>query len=123
MVTNVTSFSRSGLSDFLIQRFSAVILGLYALCLVSFFVVNPNVTHGQLVSYFSSTSMVVFSTLAIGSFAAHAWIGMWTIGTDYIGEHYFGARALVTRFIYQTLCLMALFLYVMWGASIVWGIA
>ena len=49
MVTNVTSFSRSGLSDFLIQRFSAVILGLYALCVVSFFVVNPNIAHGELV--------------------------------------------------------------------------
>ena len=36
LVTNVASFGRSGLADFVLQRVSAVVVGLYALCLVGF---------------------------------------------------------------------------------------
>ena len=93
MVTNVTSLTRSGLSDFVIQRVSAVVLTVYTLCVVGFFLANPALTHAALVAYFSSTPMLLFSTLAVLSTAAHAWIGMWTIGTDYIREHYFGRHS------------------------------
>ena len=37
MVMQALSFSRSGLTDFVIQRVSAVILGAYSLCLLGFF--------------------------------------------------------------------------------------
>ena len=33
-VTNVTSLTRSGLSDFVIQRVSAVIMAVYTLCVL-----------------------------------------------------------------------------------------
>ena len=36
MVTSATSLTRSGLSDFVVQRVSAVILALYTLCVVGF---------------------------------------------------------------------------------------
>ena len=36
-VTNVTSLTRSGLADFVIQRVSAVILAVYTLCVLGFF--------------------------------------------------------------------------------------
>ncbi len=123
MVTNVTSFGRSGLSDFLVQRVSAVILAVYALCVVGWFLVNPDAAHGDLVRYFSSPSMTVFSTLTIGALAAHAWIGMWTVGTDYIRPHYFGSTANVVRFIYQAGTIMILFVYVVWALSVIWRLA
>lgn len=122
VVTNATSFSRSGLRDWIIQRVTAVVLGLYALCVASFLLVHPHLTRGDLLGYFGGMAMQVFSTLAILSTAAHAWIGMWTIGTDYIQPHYFGAGALTYRFIYQTGCIVILFVYVIWGLGIFWGI-
>ena len=45
--------------------------------------------------------MRMFSTLAMLATAAHAWIGMWTVGTDYMRAHYFGRRATVVRIVYQ----------------------
>ena len=48
VVTNVTSFGRSGLSDFVIQRVTAVVIALYVLCIAGFFIVNPNVTFDAL---------------------------------------------------------------------------
>ena len=122
MVTNITSFGRSGLSDFIVQRASAVVIAAYTLCVAGFFLVNPGMSHEILVGYFSSLPMKVFSTLALLSTAAHAWIGMWTVGTDYIRGHYFGAQAMVFRIFYQFGCMFALFIYVIWGLLIFWSI-
>ena len=122
MVTNVTSFGRSGLSDFVVQRVSAVIIGAYVLCVGGFFLVNPGMTHEVLVAYLSGLPMKVFSTLTVLATAAHAWIGMWTVGTDYIRTHYFGANATVFRIFYQFACLFALFIYVLWGLLIFWSL-
>jgi succinate dehydrogenase / fumarate reductase membrane anchor subunit len=120
VVTNVTSFGRSGLSDFVIQRVSAVVIALYALYLIAFFLFHPTVSHDDLVAFFGGLPMKIFSTLTVLATAAHAWIGMWTIGTDYIREHYFGANAIVFRIVYQFGCLFVLFVYVLWGLQIFW---
>ena len=121
MVTNVTSFGRSGLSDFVVQRVSAVIIGLYMLCVVAWFLVNPDAGFADVQRYFHNIFMQVFSTLTLLATAAHAWIGMWTIGTDYIRGHYFGRHAIVFRLTYQFGCLLALSIYVLWGLSIFWS--
>lgn len=120
MVTSVTSFGRSGLSDFVIQRVSAVVIALYVVCIVGFYAAHPSVTHLQLVAFFGSIQMQIFSTLALLATAAHAWIGMWTVGTDYIRAHYFGTHAMVFRITYQFGCLLVLFVYVLWGLQIFW---
>ena len=122
MVINVTSLTRSGLADFLVQRVSAVVLALYTLCVVGFLLVTENLGYAELSRYFGSTSMQLFSTLAVLSTAAHAWIGMWTIGTDYIRPHYFGSGATVLRFVYQSGCVLILFVYVAWALQIFWTI-
>lgn len=120
MVTNVTSLSRSGLSDFVLQRASAAVMALYTLCVLGFFLANPSVTHTALKAYFSSTPMLVFSTLLVLSTAAHAWIGMWTVGTDYIRPHYFGAHATAFRIAYQAGVIALIFLYVVWALQVFW---
>ena len=122
MVANVTSLTRSGVADFLVQRVTAVILTLYTLCVGSFFLVNDPVTHQQLVAYFASTPMLLFSTLAVLSTAAHAWIGMWTVGTDYIRDHYFGRHSTAFRMVYQSGCMIILFIYVAWGLRLFWSL-
>ncbi len=121
MVTNVMSFGRSGLADFVIQRVTAVILALYTLCVLGFFLVTPEVTYVELRGFFGGEIIKIFSTLAVLSTAAHAWIGMWTIGTDYIRPHYFGGLATALRFLYEAGCLLVLFLYVLWGLQIFWS--
>ncbi|MEQ8860225.1 MAG: succinate dehydrogenase, hydrophobic membrane anchor protein [Pseudomonadales bacterium] len=121
-VTNVTSLTRSGLADFVVQRVSAVILALYTVCVVGFFVVSAPVDHAALVGYFGTPAMKLFSTLAVLATAAHAWIGMWTVGTDYIRPHYFGAHATSWRLLYQAGTLVVLFVYVAWALQMFWSI-
>lgn len=122
MVTNVTSLTRSGLGDFVVQRVTAVIIGLYALCVLGFFLVTPGVGHGQLVGYLGSTPMQLFSTLAVLSTVGHAWIGMWTVGTDYIRAHYFGSHATAFRLFYQSGVIALLFVYTAWALQLFWTI-
>jgi succinate dehydrogenase / fumarate reductase membrane anchor subunit len=121
MVTQVLSLSRSGLADFVVQRVTAVVLAVYTFCLVGFFLV-ANVSHASLVAYFMSTPMQVFSTLALLSTVAHAWIGMWTIGTDYLRPAHIGGIATTVRFVFQILCLLVLFVYVIWAMQLIWQI-
>ncbi|MGI9324692.1 MAG: succinate dehydrogenase, hydrophobic membrane anchor protein [Pseudomonadales bacterium] len=122
MVTNVTSLTRSGLADFVLQRVSAVVLALYGLCVVGFFVVKGDLTHSELVAYFGNTSMRLFSTLALLSLAAHAWIGMWTIGTDYLREAHVGGSATTLRLLFQAICMLVIFIYVAWGLWVFWSV-
>lgn len=121
-VTNVTSLTRSGLADFVIQRVSAVILAVYTLCVLGFFLSQPQLDHAALVGYFGSTVMQLFSTLTVLATAAHAWIGMWTVGTDYIRPHYFGSHATAWRLTYQAGCLVVLFVYVAWALRMFWSL-
>ena len=122
MVTSVTSLSGSGLADFVLQRVSAVVLALYAGCIVGWFLVNDGVGHAQLAAYLGSMPMRLFSTLALLATAVHGWIGMWTVGTDYIGPHYFGRFATVFRFVYQGAMVLVLFVYVAWGLALFWSL-
>ena len=122
MVTNVTSLTRSGLADFVVQRVSAVIMGLYTVCVAGFFYVTPELDHAVLRGYFGSFGMQTFSTLTILATAAHAWIGLWTVGTDYIRPHYVGAHATSIRLTYQALALAAIFLFVVWSLRLFWNL-
>ena len=122
MVTSVSSLTHSGVGDFLIQRLSAVVMTVYTLCVVGFFLTHPPMTHLTLVGYFGSLPMVLFSTLLVLSTAAHAWIGMWTIGTDYIRDHYFGKHSTAFRMIYLSGCALVLFVYLAWALRLFWSL-
>ena len=120
MVTQITSLSRSGLSDFVIQRATAVVLALYSLCVLSFFLANPGLDHQSLMAFFGHAFMQAFSVLAVLSTVAHGWIGMWTVGTDYIRPHYFGRYATICRIIYLVGAGLILFVYAWWGIRLFW---
>ena len=120
MVTNVTSFGRSGLFDWVIQRVSAVILAAYTLCILGWFF-QGDVNFAAWTAMFESTSMRIFSLLALLSLVAHAWIGIWTVSTDYLTPLSLGKKATAVRFIFQTGCAILLFVYLVWGIQILWG--
>ena len=120
MVKSVTSFGRSGLSDWLLQRVSGVILLAYAICLGGTLVIGVNYAQWQ--AMFASTGMRVFTLLAILSLAAHAWIGMWCVLTDYITVRLIGPKATAIRIFFQLAMIAITLLYVVWAIDILWGI-
>ncbi|MFC3282374.1 succinate dehydrogenase, hydrophobic membrane anchor protein [Litchfieldella rifensis] len=114
MVTNITNFGRSGLSDWLIQRVSAIILALYTLFLVGYLLLNPGLDYAAWSGLFEQTWMRIFSLLAFVSIAAHAWIGLWTVVTDYL-------RSTSVRLTVQTIIILAIFVFLVWGVQVLWG--
>lgn len=122
MVTNVTSFGRSGLYDWLIQRITAVILAVYFVTLFGYLLLIPNLDYQQWQELFSATWMRIASLMALMALCAHAWIGMWTISTDYLTSDMLGGKATLVRFLFQTACVVLMFIYLVWGIQILWGI-
>ncbi len=121
MLTQATSFSRSGVSDWIVQRISAVVLAIYTLFILGYLVTHPGMDYTLWRSLFETTWMRIFTMLALLATCAHAWVGMWTIGTDYIREHYFGTAANGVRFTYQVVCILVILVYLIWGVQILWG--
>lgn len=115
MVASVTSLGRNGLYDWLIQRVSAVILAVYTLFILGYFVLNPDLTYEQWATLFESTCMRIATLAAVISLAAHAWVGLWTISTDYL-------KATGVRFVFQAVCGAIMFAYVVWAVQVIWGL-
>lgn len=118
MVTAVTSLARSGLADWLVQRVSAVILLAY-FAYISLTLVQ-GVDYPQWSALFAQSWMKVFTLLAILSLAAHAWIGMWSVLTDYLTERLMGSTGNVLRITLQLLISLSLIAFVIWGIQVVW---
>ncbi|MCY1263511.1 succinate dehydrogenase, hydrophobic membrane anchor protein [Pseudomonas jinjuensis] len=121
MVTNVTNFSRSGLYDWMAQRVSAVVLAAYVLFLLGYLVAHPDISYEEWHGLFSHGLMRIFSLLTLVALSVHAWVGMWTITTDYLTPMALGKSATVVRFLVQAVCGMAMFAFFVWGVQILWG--
>ena len=121
MVTNATNFSRSGLSDWIIQRFSAVILAAYTLFILAVLVSMPELNYESWREVFSKNSVRLFSVIALLALGGHTWVGMWTVGTDYLTDRQFGGKGTFIRLIYQSFCVLLIAVYLLWGIQIFWG--
>ena len=115
MIDMATSLGRSGLQDWLIQRVTAVILAIYMGILIFHFIVQPDLTYPAWRGLFENTWMRYWSLLALLSLIAHAWIGVWTVSTDYV-------KPLWLRFPLQIIIIVALLGYLVWGVQIIWAI-
>jgi succinate dehydrogenase / fumarate reductase membrane anchor subunit len=120
MVTQVLSLTRSGLSDFVVQRATAMFLTVYSVYVMGFFILTPTIDFTVLSEFFGGLVMQIASTIAILATLAHAWIGLWTIGTDYLRPAHVGGNATSIRVIYQGVCILAMFVYFVWAISLIW---
>ncbi len=121
MVTSVTSFGRSGLYDWLIQRVGGVIMAAYVVFLAVYIATNPELTYEQWADLYSQLWVRVFSLATLLSFIAHAWIGLWAVLTDYLTERLMGSKATVLRVFAQIVLGGVSLTYLVWGIEILWG--
>ena len=115
MVESVFSFSRTGLRDWLLQRVSAVIILAYIACVLGFYLTHPNLKFAQWESFLTNPAMGVFALLMLLSLLIHAWIGMWTILTDYV-------KCYCLRLTLEVIVILSLIGYFAWGIEILWRI-
>ena len=121
MVTAVTSFGRNGLSDWLIQRVTALILLAYTLFIVGVVFFGPQLSYAEWKGLFGQTWVRIFSLASLLSIAVHAWIGLWSVSTDYMTERLMGPKGNILRLLFQAFVAIALFSYVVWGIQILWS--
>lgn len=111
--TVAMSLTNNGLRDWLIQRISAVIIAFYYVFLMGFFFLHPDVDFSTLQLFFSNSWMKVFTLLTLLSLFLHAWIGIWTVLTDYV-------KPASVRFFVEAFILILLVIYFLWGLEILW---
>jgi succinate dehydrogenase / fumarate reductase membrane anchor subunit len=74
----------SGVRNWLLQRLTAVILLMSLAYLGYIFVCTEISNFTQWVAITDSTVFVVLFLLSMASLLIHAWVGLWTIITDYV---------------------------------------
>ncbi|WP_444930075.1 succinate dehydrogenase, hydrophobic membrane anchor protein [Microbulbifer sp. SSSA002] len=122
MVKTVTSFGRSGTFDWLYQRVTAVILLAYTLFIVGFIFFSQDFGYQAWSELFAQRWMRVFSLVALLSTIIHAWIGLWSVITDYITNRMMGGKATVLRLFVEVILAAVAVLYTVWGIEILWGV-
>lgn len=115
MVGNVTSLTNNGLRDWLIQRVTAIVLAIYSLMLLRFFYHHPGMSYDTWRALFVPLWMKILSLLTLISLVLHAWIGIWTVSTDYV-------KATKLRLPLQVIIALALLSLIVWGVEILWSV-
>lgn len=114
MVSNVTSLTGNGLKDWLIQRITALYFAAYSLFIFAYLLAHPQLHYQQWQALFHCICFQIASVLALLTLSLHAWIGVWTVATDYI-------KCTVLRLSIQMLVALWLVVQFIWGLMIVWG--
>jgi len=114
MGSNVTSLTGNGLKDWLIQRITAVYLAIYSgLFLVVWLKSNPW-NYETWTGLFQTPWFQITTALALFALLFHAWIGLWTVTTDYI-------KSTALRLTLQGLVLFVLLSQLIAGFMMIWG--
>ncbi|OAI48897.1 hypothetical protein AYO45_03935 [Gammaproteobacteria bacterium SCGC AG-212-F23] len=83
MVKSLQS-ATGGLTDWLIQRVSAIVMVIYSLALLVFLVMHSGFGYAEWHDLFASFTMKIGTLLFVLALLWHAWIGIWTVLTDYV---------------------------------------
>lgn len=111
-IKSATGLTGSGSRDWVLQRISAVVLAIYSLVVIGFFLFG-DVSYESWHSFMMSLPMKLFSLVVILSLVFHAWVGMWTVFTDYV-------KSSGLRLVLQSVVIIAILVYLFWGVMIFW---
>lgn len=115
MLNRIVTGAHFGLSDWLIQRVTAVVMALYLLVIAGLLLGQRSFGYDTWIDLFSGNIMRTFSLLFLLSVFYHAWIGVRNIVMDYVKPA--GIRLLI-----HVLVILALLLYTIWSVQILWGL-
>ncbi len=109
----VTRTNHSGFTDWLVQRVTAVLIGIYTLFIIIYLLANQPVDYFSWQALFNHLIMKIATMIVLLSILWHAWIGLWTVFTDYIKNK-------ATRIVLEILVCILLVAYLFWGFEILW---
>ncbi|WED43190.1 succinate dehydrogenase, hydrophobic membrane anchor protein [Legionella cardiaca] len=114
MVTNITSLTGNGLKDWLIQRVTSIYFAIYSMFLLGYLLFHPQLNYVEWYGLFHHVGFKIASLIALFAMSLHAWIGVWTVTTDYI-------KCTAIRLSVQMLVVLWLLGQFVWGLMIMWG--
>jgi len=114
MIGMNTSFGRSGIQDWWLQRLSAVFMLVYVIILSYQLITVDSINYISWTALFSETWMQVLTFLTVLAISIHAWIGLWIVSTDYI-------KPAGLRNAFQAFVLIVCLGIIVWAGMIFWG--
>ncbi len=109
----VVPYAKRGLYDWLVQRVSAVLILSYVVGLSVYWCCYQPASFADWQLLFRSP-WFQWTTLWVVIFIAwHAWIGLWTVSTDYM-------KCAVIRLAFQIIVVALLLFYIIWTVLILW---
>ena len=114
MGMTVTSLGRTGVQDWLLQRLTALLLLAYLVLFLGLLFNHRPMDYGTWRTLMQSPLMRYSTLLAMVAICIHAWVGLWTISTDYV-------KPLALRLIFQLLVMACLLGELAWSLRILWS--
>ncbi len=115
MVKAVYSVNHQGLRDWLIQHISALIMAIYTIGIVVFLACQSGIDYTSWSVLFSHSWMKIVTLIVFFLLLYHAWIGVWTVITDYV-------KCAAIRLTLYVLVLLALVAFFIAAILILWGV-
>lgn len=82
--------SMKGSTIWFLQRSSAIVNLFYVSYMFFFFISSSSITFDLWVSFFYSNLTIFLTILFVASVLIHSFIGLWTVGTDYLTKRTIG---------------------------------
>ena len=114
MIGMKTSFGKSGIHDWWMQRLSAVLMLVFTIVLSYQLIMFEELNFVTWSSLFSSVWMKAFTFLIVVAISIHAWVGLWIVSTDYI-------KPVAIRNSFQAFVLVICVGIIVWAGMIFWG--
>lgn len=105
-----------GVGDWLLQRLTAVVMAIYTMVVFIGVMLVPPHSYADWKALFSPGLFRVATLLFVAALLYHAWVGMRDILMDYL-------KATSVRLAAQSVVGLTLLFYLIWSASILWGIS
>ncbi len=105
----------NGLRAWLWQRVTAVIIATYSVFLLNFVYAQTELNYLIWRELFTNLWVKLATFAALASVVLHAWIGVWTISTDYL-------KPVFLRLSFQILVQLSLVVMLVWGIHILWSV-
>jgi succinate dehydrogenase / fumarate reductase membrane anchor subunit len=114
MVNSNTTIS-NGIKSWFIQRLTSIILLSY-IVFIFYKCSKTDFNFEQWSIIFSDYYTKIFSLATVVSILIHAWIGLWTVTTDYLNSIYIRISAQFSIF-------LLLLFYLAWSIKILWSVS
>lgn len=115
MVKSVLGVNHQGLRDWVVQRLSAIYMAVYFIVLSAYILLHSGMDFAEWHALFACTAMKIATMLFLVGLLLHAWVGIWTIFTDYV-------KCAVVRAILNSLVWLMLGACFFWGLMILWSV-